>query len=156
VVSAVLRSRLLQAEAFGHEALEAGFVEKVVGEFLVGEHGEGGALGAGGEFRSLFDSEAGILADDGGDHAHHDLEAANSTGFVLGVLSLVNCERFIFFMFCRFASVHAAPFSRPTTLPSTDLDVATQRGVAPLSSIVRQSGAKENGPKVLVRKTECA
>jgi len=43
------RRCLLQAEAFAHQALEAGFVEQIVGEFLVGEHGEGGALGAGGE-----------------------------------------------------------------------------------------------------------
>ncbi len=43
------RNRLLQAEAFAHQALQAGFVEKIVGEFFVGEHGEGGALGAGGE-----------------------------------------------------------------------------------------------------------
>ena len=39
----------MQAEAFAHEALEAGFVEEIVGEFFVGEHGEGGAFGAGGE-----------------------------------------------------------------------------------------------------------
>jgi len=79
---------LLQAEAFGHEALEAGFVEKVIGEFFVGEHGEGGTLCAGGEFGSFFDGKAGVLADDRGDHAHHDLEAADSARLVLGVRSL--------------------------------------------------------------------
>ena len=42
--------RLLQSEAFAHQALEAGFIEQVVGEFFVGEHGEGGALGAGCQF----------------------------------------------------------------------------------------------------------
>lgn len=75
-------SLLLEAEAFGHEALKAGFVEEVVGEFFVGEHGEGGTLGAGGEFGGFFDGEAGVLADYGRDHAHHDLEAANPASFV--------------------------------------------------------------------------
>jgi hypothetical protein len=103
---------LLQAKAFAHEALEAGFVEEVVGEFLVGEHGEGGAFGAGGEFGGFFDGEAGVLADDGRDHAHHDLKAADSAGFVGGVLRLgfIYCERWIFLMFRRFPSIHAAPF----------------------------------------------
>ena len=78
------QSSLLQAEAFAHQALEAGFVEQVVGEFFVGEHGEGGALGAGGEFGGFFDGEAGILADHGGDHADHDLQAADQAGFVVG------------------------------------------------------------------------
>lgn len=76
-------------EAFGHQALEAGFVEKIVGEFFVGEHSKSGALGSGGEFGGFFHGEAGILADDGGDHAHHDLQAADSAGFVLRILSLV-------------------------------------------------------------------
>ena len=74
----------MQAEAFAHEALQAGFVEEIVGEFFVGKHGEGGALGAGGEFRGLFHGKAGILADDGRDHADHQLETADSSGFVLG------------------------------------------------------------------------
>jgi len=43
-----MRGFLLQAEAFAHEALEAGFVEEVVGEFFVGEHGGSGAGGGGG------------------------------------------------------------------------------------------------------------
>ena len=83
------RIRLLQAEAFGHEALEAGFVEEVIGEFFVGEHGEGGTLGAGGEFGGFFDGEAGILADDGGDHADHDLQAADQAGFVVIIICFV-------------------------------------------------------------------
>jgi hypothetical protein len=41
---------LLQAEALAHDALQAGFVEEIEGEFLVGEHGESGALSAGGQF----------------------------------------------------------------------------------------------------------
>ena len=54
---------LLQSKAFAHKALQARLIEKVVGEFFVGKHREGGALGACGEFRSFFDGEAGILAD---------------------------------------------------------------------------------------------
>ncbi len=76
----------MQAEAFAQEALQAGFVEKVVGEFFVGEHGKGGALGAGGEFRGFFDGEAGILTDDGRNHADHQLEAADAASFVLGCI----------------------------------------------------------------------
>ncbi len=79
-----MTSLLLQAKAFAHQALEAGFIEQVVGEFFVGEHGKGGAFGAGGEFGGFFDGEAGILADDGGDHADHDLQAADQAGFVAG------------------------------------------------------------------------
>jgi len=53
---------LLQAEAFSHQALETGFVEEIVGEFFVGEHGEGGALGACCQFGCFFDGEARVLA----------------------------------------------------------------------------------------------
>ena len=114
---------LLQAEAFGHEALEAGFIEEVVGKFFVGEHGEGGTLCAGGEFGSFFDGKAGVLADDRGDHAHHDLETADSAGFILGFLSLgililgfIDCLELILFTFRRFPSIHASPFL-PVTFP---------------------------------------
>jgi hypothetical protein len=41
---------LLQAEALAHQALQAGFVEEVVGQLFVRKHGEGGALGSGVEF----------------------------------------------------------------------------------------------------------
>ena len=41
---------LLQAEAFGHESLQARLVEEVVGKFFVGEHGESRAFGPGGKF----------------------------------------------------------------------------------------------------------
>jgi hypothetical protein len=41
---------LLEPEAFLHEALQAGLIQQVVGEFFVGEHGESGALGSGGQF----------------------------------------------------------------------------------------------------------
>ena len=87
---------LLQAEAFAHQALEAGFVEQVVGEFFVGEHGEGGAFGAGGEFGGFFDGEAGVLADHGGDHADHDLQAADQAGFVVGCGIRVDIEVDVF------------------------------------------------------------
>ena len=36
---------LLQMKSFPHEPLQPGFVEDVVGEFFVREHGEGGAFG---------------------------------------------------------------------------------------------------------------
>jgi hypothetical protein len=103
---------LLQAKTFAHQALQAGFVEEIVGELLVGEHGEGGALGSGGEFGGLFDGEAGILADDGRDHAHHDLKAADSAGFVLGFMifpSGLSCEDWIFFVIRWFPGRHGSP-----------------------------------------------
>ena len=78
--------RLLQAEAFAHEALQAGFVKEIVGEFFVRKHGEGGALGAGGQFGGFFHGEAGILADDRRDHADHQLEAADAASLVLGCI----------------------------------------------------------------------
>lgn len=100
---------LLQSEAFAHEALEAGFVEQVVGEFFVGEHGEGGALGAGGEFGGFFDGEAGILADDGGDHADHDLQAADQAGLVLGCGVRSDIEGMIL-VIGLFPRIHTTPF----------------------------------------------
>ena len=39
----------LQMKSFSHQSLQARFVEDVVGELLVGEHGQGGALGSGGQ-----------------------------------------------------------------------------------------------------------
>jgi len=46
----VPRSRVesLQVEALPHQALEAGFVEKIVGQLFVGKHGKCGAFGASG------------------------------------------------------------------------------------------------------------
>lgn len=78
--------RLLQVETFLHEPLQAGFVEDVVSEFLVGEHGQGSALGSGHQFRSFFDGEVGILADDGHHHADHDLQAAYFYCFLMNFL----------------------------------------------------------------------
>ena len=38
---------LLKMKSLPHQSLQAGAIENVVGEFFVGEHGEGRALGAG-------------------------------------------------------------------------------------------------------------
>ena len=100
---------LLKPEAFAHEALEAGFVEQVVGEFFVGEHGEGGAFGAGSEFGGFFDGKAGVLADDGGDHAHHHLQATDQTGFVVCCGIGSDIERIVF-VIGRLPRIHATPF----------------------------------------------
>ena len=72
---------LLQAEAFGDQALEAGLVEDVEGEFFVGKHVEHSALAAGDQFGSFFDGEVFVLTEDAHDHAHHDAEAAQLAVF---------------------------------------------------------------------------
>ena len=81
----VTPEHLLQPKPFLHQPLQAGFVEEVVGEFFVGEHGEGGAFGSGGEFLGYFDGEVGVLADDGNDHADHQLQAADFAGFLFAL-----------------------------------------------------------------------
>jgi hypothetical protein len=43
----ICSERLLQVVALPHEPLQAGLVDDVVGEFLIGEHGQGGAFGVG-------------------------------------------------------------------------------------------------------------
>jgi hypothetical protein len=73
---------LLQAKAFVDQALQAGLVEDIEGEFLVGEHGESCALGAGCEFGGFFHGEIVVLADDRHHHAHHDLQAPDVSGFL--------------------------------------------------------------------------
>lgn len=73
---------LLQVETFPHEPLQAGFVEDVVGEFFVGEHGESGALGSRDEFRSFFNSKVRVLTDDRHHHVDHHLEAADLLRFL--------------------------------------------------------------------------
>ena len=119
---------LLQPEALAHQALEAGFVEQVVGEFFVGEHGESGALRSGNEFGGFFDCEALILANHGGDHADHDLQAADQAGFVVGCGIRSDIEGMIF-VIGLFPRIHTSPFSqryRPTDLDvMTPLDVVT-------------------------------
>jgi hypothetical protein len=75
----------LEPEAFLHQPLQAGLVEQVVGEFFVGEHGEGGAFGTGGQIGGFFYGEAGVLADDGHHHADHQLQAADFAGFLFAL-----------------------------------------------------------------------
>ena len=75
--------RLLQVETLLHKALQTGFVEDVVSKFLVGEHGQCGALGSGHQFRSFFDREVGVLADHGHHHANHDLQATDLDCFLV-------------------------------------------------------------------------
>jgi len=73
---------LLQPEAFIDQPLKARPVENIVGEFFIGEHAESGAAGICGHLRGLFQRQVGILADHRHDHAHHHLQAAESSGFV--------------------------------------------------------------------------
>jgi hypothetical protein len=79
---------LLQPEALIHQALQPWAVENIVGEFFVRKHAEGGAAGIRGHLGRLFQGQIGILADHGHHHAHHDLQAAQSSGLVV-VLVLV-------------------------------------------------------------------
>ena len=79
-------ARLLQAEAFADQALEAGFVEDVESQLFVGEHGQGSALGVSDEFGGFLVGQVRILSDDRRDHAHHELEAADFAGFFLLVV----------------------------------------------------------------------
>jgi hypothetical protein len=70
-------TRVLDSIPFAHEALQAGLVEDVEGEFLVGEHGKGGAAAVGDHFGRFVDGQVGVLADDRHHHVHHELKAAN-------------------------------------------------------------------------------
>ncbi len=45
-----LMRELLQMESFPHQPLQSRLVENVVGEFFIRKHGEGSALGPGGQF----------------------------------------------------------------------------------------------------------
>ena len=82
---------LLQAEAFVHQPLYARAVEDIVGKLFVGKHAQGGAPGIRGHFRRLFDCEVGVLADDRHYHAHHDLEAPQSSSFFRAIIVLPAC-----------------------------------------------------------------
>ncbi len=82
-------SALLQAEAFVHEALQARPVNNVVGEFFVGKHAERRTPGIGGHLSRLFQREIGILADHRHHHAHHYLEAPQSSGFLRALIGIV-------------------------------------------------------------------
>ena len=78
-------TRLHDAEAFAHEALEAGTPDEVVGELLAGEHGERGGAGVGDHLRGVVDGEGVVLRDGLEDEVHHELKAADEAGFFLGV-----------------------------------------------------------------------
>jgi hypothetical protein len=75
--------RLLQTKSFLHQPLQAGLVEDVISEFFIRKHGQRGALGSRNQLRGFLDREVRILADDGHDHADHDLQAADLLRFLL-------------------------------------------------------------------------
>ncbi len=77
--------RLHDAEAFSHEALEAGTPDEVVGELFAGEHVEGGEAGVGDHLGGFVDGEGAVLRDGLQDEVHHHLEAAEEAGFFLGL-----------------------------------------------------------------------
>ena len=72
---------LVDAEAFSHEALEAGAPDEVVGEVFAGEHGKRGGASVGDHLRGLVDGERAVLRDGLLDEVHHHLEAAEEAGF---------------------------------------------------------------------------
>jgi len=78
----------LQMESFPHQPLQPGFVEDVVGEFFIGEHGERGAFGSRDQLRRLFNCEVRVLADHGHHHADNDLQAADLYCFLLDFTAL--------------------------------------------------------------------
>jgi hypothetical protein len=82
------QNALLQAEALVHQALQTGFVEYVIGEFLVREHGQRRAFRTRSQLGGFFYGEVGILADHRHDHADHDLQTAYLTGFLLLLVKL--------------------------------------------------------------------
>jgi len=76
---------LLQTEAFVHQALQSRLVEDVIGKFFVGKHGESRPLGTRSELRRFFYGEVFILTDHRHHHAHHQLQATNIFGLLVGV-----------------------------------------------------------------------
>jgi len=79
------RLGLHDAEAFAHEALEAGTPDEVVGQLLAGEHGEGGRAGVADHLRRVVDGEGVVLRDGLEDEVHHELKPADEACFFLGV-----------------------------------------------------------------------
>ncbi len=75
--------RSLQPEAFVHQPLQSRTVEDVVGQFLVWKHSQCRAPGAGHQFRGFFHGQVGVLADHRHDHAHHELQPPDVSGFLL-------------------------------------------------------------------------
>ena len=82
---------LLQPKAFLHQPLQSWLIEEIEGEFFVGEHGKGGALGSGGQFGRFFHREVGVLSDDGQDSRnvvhlmHPQIEAVVSASHYIQV-----------------------------------------------------------------------
>jgi len=72
----------MQAETLVHEPLQPRTVDQIECEFLVRKHGERGAAGIGGKFGGFLNGEIGILCYHRHHHTHHDLEAAEKTGFL--------------------------------------------------------------------------
>ena len=73
---------LLQPEAFIHQPLKSRPVENIVGKLFIGKHAQCGATGVRGHLRRLFQRQVGILADHRHHHAHHDLQAPQSSRLV--------------------------------------------------------------------------
>ena len=65
----------------GSLPLQPRLVEDVVGELLVGEHGQRGAFGVGHQFGGLLHGKLLVLADDRHYHVHHHLQAAQLAAF---------------------------------------------------------------------------
>jgi hypothetical protein len=111
---------LLEPESFSHQPLQAGLIEEIEGEFFFGEHGEGGALGSGGEFGGFLHGKARILADHRQDHAHHQLQATDFAGLFFFFLGSVVRRVAGFFFGEREVSIaagvarylHVAPFAQ--------------------------------------------
>jgi hypothetical protein len=111
---------LLKPESFSHQPLQAGLVEEIEGEFFFGEHGEGCALGSGGEFGGFFHGKARVLADHRQDHAHHQLQATDFAGLFFFFLGSVVRSVAGFFFGEREVSIaagvarylHVAPFAQ--------------------------------------------
>jgi hypothetical protein len=70
-------------EPFIEQALKARPIQDLKSEFFIGEHGKGGPFGAGDQFAGFFDREIRVLRQDGRDHRHHDLKAAELAAFFL-------------------------------------------------------------------------
>src|SRR6267143_967405 len=73
---------LLQPEAFIHQPLQSRPIENIVSKFFVGKHAQRGATGIRGHLRRLFQRQIGILAYHRHHHAHHDLQAPQSSRLV--------------------------------------------------------------------------
>ena len=73
---------LLQPEAFIHQPLESRPVENIVSKLFIGKHAQSSATGIRGHLCRLFQRQIGILADHRHHHAHHDLQAPESSRLV--------------------------------------------------------------------------